>query len=147
MTPASLTACARHFLFVRETEPNHGAWVEFFQRFCNGMPGDSYCCDFVSFIEDVAYHGHAPTVRTGSCQHKLSDAEAKGYVVDDPAVDDLYFFVDRGVAHHVGIVTGLDPLTGLAANTSPDGLSTNGTGVFEHQIPIAECVLVRLPTV
>jgi hypothetical protein len=143
----SLSAVARHFLFVRETDgPNRGAFVELFQRFTGNSPGDSWCCSFESWVEDVAYRGHAPTPRTASCAYKLSQATAKGYVVSTPEIDDLYFFIESGVAHHVGIVTGISPLTGIAANTSPDGLSTNGIGVFEHEIHAHEIVFVRLPS-
>ena len=150
--PASLTAVARHLLFVREaTGPNRGAWVEFFQRFSGGVPGDSWCADFVSFVLDVAYHGKAPIVKTGSTQVMLSHARAAGWVVDTPQIDDLYFFVHPdGTPHHVGIVTlvgapGQTAVLGIAGNTSEDGTSSNGTGVFEHRIVVANVVFVRLP--
>ena len=146
MTPASLTAVARHFLFVRETQgPNRGAAVSFFQRFCGGRDGDSWCADFVSFVLDWAYHGASPLRKTGSTQHMLSDADTHGFRVSNPAIDDLYFFVrGDGTPHHVGIVTDIAPLTGIAGNTSEDGLSSNGIGVFEHEIPRVRTVFVRL---
>lgn len=147
--PSSLSAIARRYLFVRETDgPNSGAWVSAFQRFAGGLDGDSWCADFVSFVEDVAYRGKVMTRRTGSCQLKLAYARVRGFVVDAPAVDDLYFFVNEsGLAHHVGIVTSVAPLTGIAGNTSEDGLSANGTGVFEHALTVApnRIVFVRLP--
>jgi hypothetical protein len=149
MTPASLTAVARHFLFVRETEgPNRGAWVSFFQRFCHGIDGDSWCADVLCVVLDIAYKGRVPLPRSGSTQVLLAAARAKGYVRMTPDVNDLYFFVsDMGVAHHVGIVTGVNPLTGIAGNTSETGLSSNGTGMFEHAItaPASATVFVRLP--
>jgi len=147
----SLSAIARRLNFVRETEgPNRGAWVSLFQRFSGGQDGDSWCCDFVSFIEDIAYHGKAPSRRTGSCDLKLSDARFKGFIVAAPQPDDLYFFItDVGHAHHVGIVTIVSEVgfAGIAGNTSEDGLSTNGTGVFEHLIHVepSHVVFVRLP--
>ncbi len=143
----SLSVLARHFLFVRETDgPNRGAWVEFFSRFTGNDAGSSWCCSFESFLEDVAYRGHPPTPRTGVCAYKLSQATAQGYVVSSPAVDDLFFFLENGVAHHCGIVSGVEPLLAIAGNTSPDGLSANGTGVFEHPIPDGpNTVFVRLP--
>jgi hypothetical protein len=147
MTPESLTAVARYFLFVRETEgPNRGAFVEFFQRFAGGVPGDSWCCDFLSLVLDVAYHGHSPLLRSGACQVLLDAARKAGLVVATPEVDTLYFFVTaEGHAHHVGIVTGVEPLTGIAGNTSEDGTSSNGTGVFEHVIQDGDFVVfVRL---
>ncbi len=147
MTPASLVAVARHLAFIRETEgPNRGAWVSMLQRFCYGADGDSWCADFVSFVLDVAYHGHPPFPRTGSSQTLLERALAHGGVkVSAPIPEDLYFYVNAaGVAHHVGIVTSASPLEGIAGNTSEDGLSDNGTGVYEHAIP-ASAVFVRLP--
>lgn len=146
---ASLSAIARRLNFVRETDgPNRGAWVSCFQRFAGGAAGDSWCADFISFVEDVAYRGKAPTRRSGSCDLKLSDARFKGFVVSAPQPDDLYFFItDVGHAHHCGIITAVSPLTGIAGNTSEDGTSTNGSGVFEHALNVAakNIVFVRLP--
>lgn len=146
---ASLTIIARRLSFVRETDgANSGAWVSMLQRFCGGKSGDSWCCDFVSFVEDVAYRGASPLTKTGACQRHLDDARRQGLAVAAPQPDDLYFFVDAsGHAHHVGIVTGTQPLTGIAGNTSEDGLSSNGTGVFEHAITVdpLSIVFVRLP--
>ncbi len=146
--PASLTAVARHLSFIRETEgPNRGAWVSMLQRFCFGNEGDAWCADFVSFVLDVAYHGKAPIRRTGSSQAMLDAAKTKGAIVQQPNPDDLFFYVNAaGVAHHVGIVTGAFPTTGIAGNTSVDGSSDNGTGVFEHPISVdpMRVVFVRL---
>ncbi len=156
MTPASLTAVARHLSFIRETEgPNRGAWVSKLQRDCHGIDGDPWCADFVSFVLDVAYHGGAPLSPTGSTRAMLAQARAKGFSFsgDSAALkDDLYFFLrDDGTPHHVGIVTvgnasGLQ-LAGIAGNTSEDGLSAEGTGVFEHALTVApnRIVFVRLP--
>lgn len=146
MTPASLTAVARHFAFVRETQgPNRGAWVSFFQRFCGGKDGDNWCAQFVSVVLDIAYYGKSPLARTGSTSAMLDHATVKGFVVLSPRIDDLYFFVRAdGTPHHVGIVTDLAPLTGIAGNTSEDGLSSNGTGVFEHAIQTKGVVFVRV---
>jgi hypothetical protein len=81
----------------------------------------------------------------------LAVARAKGYVVNTPQVDDLYFFIDpvSGIPHHVGIVTESTPLTGIAGNTSEDGLSANGTGMFEHAVTVSptKIVFARLPKV
>lgn len=133
---ASPTAVARHFLFVRETlGPNRGAWVQFFQRFVSGQPGDSWCCFFVCLVLDICYAGKAPLIRTGSCAVLLADAKRLGFVTTTPVADDLFFYLDvDGHAHHVGIVTSAAPLVGIAGNTSADGTSSNGTGVFEHAI-------------
>lgn len=149
MNPASLVTIARRFSFVRETEgPNRGAWVSFLQRFCGGRLGDSWCAYLVSVVLDIAYHGHQPLHQTGSCEDMVAEARARGFVVSTPQIGDLYFFLDAsGHAHHVGILTGVDPWTGIAGNTSESGLSSNGTGVFEHVLSVrADRVLfVRLP--
>jgi hypothetical protein len=149
MTTASLAVVARHLTFIRESDgPNMGAWVEWLQRFTGGRVGDPWCADFVSFVLDVAYHGKQGLPPSGSTQRLLDAAKTKGFVVFVPAVDDLYFFItETGKPHHVGIVTATDPLTGIAGNTSEDGLSSEGTGVFEHALHVApsRIVFVRLP--
>jgi len=145
----SLTAIARRLDFIRETEgPNRGAWVNCLQRFTGGIAGEAWCADFVSFVLDVAYHGKRMLPCSGSTKRILDAATAKGWRVTIPAVDDLYFFVtEAGRPHHVGIVTGIDPVVGIAGNTSEDGLSSNGTGVFEHALTVspARIVFVRVP--
>lgn len=145
----SLTVLARRLSFIRETEgPNRGAWVSMLQRFSNGQDGDSWCAAFVSFVLDVAYHGRPPFPRTESTGIMLSDAKRTGaQVVIEPQRDDLYFYINPvGIPHHVGIVTSSDPLMGIAGNTSEDGSSDNGTGVFEHAISssTARVIFIRL---
>lgn len=145
MTPASLTAVARRLDFVRETSgPNDGAWVNCLQRFTGNAPGASWCASFVCFVLDVAYRGTSPLKKSASCQVLLDAARARGWIVTTPAIDDLFFYVNgANHAHHIGIVTAVAPLTGIAGNTSEDGRSSNGTGVFEHAINAH--VFVRLP--
>ena len=147
---ASLSACARRFDYVREVGPNTGAWVSLFQRFTGNLPGASWCASFVCFIADVAYLGASPLKPVvakwlgASCPALLAFARTQNWVVATPQVDDLFFYLNSaGVAHHVGIVTGVNPLVGVAGNTSADGRSPNGTGVFEHTISAS--VFVRLP--
>jgi hypothetical protein len=147
----SLTTIARRLAFIRETEgPNRGAWVEFLQRFCGGQRGDSWCSQFASVVCDIAYHGQSPLRKSGRSMTRLTDARTKGLVVDIPQADDLFYFVhETGHAHHEGIVTDVFPLTGIAGNTSEDGRSSNGTGVFEHALSVSpsRIVFVRLPKV
>lgn len=144
---ASLSAVARRFSFVRETEgPNAGYWVNLFQRFTGNAEGDSWCASALCFVLDIAYKGHSPLIKSASCQELLDDARAKGYVVQTPEIDDIYFYLDaNGHAHHVGTVSNTRPLTGVAGNTSADGKSSNGDGWYEHEINAAHCVFVRLP--
>lgn len=141
---------ARQFRFVRETlGANRGVFVEAIQRIGDGKPGDSWCMDFVSFVLWVAYQGPAPLPRTGSCAVALEIAKQSGWVTKRPALSDVFFRVnDEGHAHHTGFVTGVYPdrIGSIAGNTSEDGLSSNGTGVFEHVITRApSLVFVHLP--
>lgn len=148
---ASLSVIMRRFSFVKEVDgPNVGTWVSLFQRFCDGVAGDSWCADLVSFCLDVAYRGHSPLVRSGSTVLLLTQARAKRWIVTTPQVDDLFFYVNAaGVPHHVGAVTRPAPLAGIAGNTSADGRSSNGDGVYEHALTVARdrIVFVRLPKV
>ncbi len=157
MPPASLTAVARHLAFIRETlGPNRGYWVQFLQRWAGGVAGDSWCADFVSLVLEIAYLGQVPLPRSGSTRVLLREAQIRGWVLPQgaaPQVDDLYFFVYvggdpalTGQPHHMGVVTSTDPLSGIAGNTSVNGKSSDGTGVFEHPIYAGDAlVLVRLP--
>jgi hypothetical protein len=74
-----------------------------------------------------------------------------------PQVDDLFFYVKEVQgpskikdAFHVGFVTAVGSTgeaNGIAGNTSPDGLDTNGSGVFEHRLAVGSknIVFARLP--
>lgn len=129
---------ARRFLFVREIGgANRGIWVEIFQSFTGGQDGDSWCADAVCFILAIMYGGYLnmPIPRTGSCAVIYAHATSEGWIVATPQLGDLYFYVDAyDHAHHIGLVSVLTPLTGIAGNTSPDGTSSNGTGMFEHTL-------------
>lgn len=137
---------ARQFKFVRETlGPNRGVFVEAFQRIGDGKPGDSWCADFVSFVFWVCYQGPPPIPRTGNCD--VMWGIAKQYEVATPGPGDLFFRIrPDGDVHHVGIVTQGAPLRGIAGNTSEDGRSSNGTGVFEHSLSAdSQTHFARLP--
>lgn len=141
---------ARQFRFVRETlGPNRGVFVEAFQRIGDGRPGDSWCMDFLSFVLWVCYQGPAPLPRTGSCAVALEVAKDQQWVTTTPAVNDVFFRVDEtGHAHHVGLVTRVDPdrIGTIAGNTSADGKSSDGTGVYEHDVAYApSLVFVHIP--
>lgn len=127
---------ARMFQFVRETSvQNTGQRVEAIQKWCGGEKGQSYCAYFVTMVLDIAYQGDAPIPREGSCQTIYEFCKARAWITDKPAINDLFFYVDEhDHAHHIGIVTAVAPLNGIAGNTSSDGKSSNGTGVFEHSI-------------
>lgn len=150
MSMHPLVMLARLFRFVRETQgANRGVWVGLFQRYTGNLAGESWCCSFVSFLLSIAYQGASPLLKTGSCAAMLAESRIKGYALAEgtaPLPGDLFFYLTAtGHAHHVGIVTSASPLTGIAGNTSPDGLSDNGTGVYEHGIGSAGLAFVRLP--
>lgn len=127
---------ARILSFVREAQiQNTGQRVEAIQHWCGSVKGDSWCADFVTMVLDIAYQGKSPIPRCGSCQEIYELAQQRGWVTNKPVINDLFLYVnENNHAHHVGIVTGVAPLCGIAGNTSPDGKSTNGTGVYEHEI-------------
>lgn len=137
---------ARQFRFIRETlGPNRGVWVEAIQRITDSKPGDSWCASFVSAVLWICYQGAPPIPRTASCD--VMWGIAKQYETQVPMVGDVFFRVKAdGDAHHVGIVTQVGPLTAIAGNTSEDGKSSNGTGVYEHALKVTpETRFIRLP--
>lgn len=128
---------ARMLSFVREAsdEQNTGQRVEAIQHWSGGIRGDSWCAHFVTMVLDIAYQGKAPIPRLGACQDIYELAQRKGWITDKPKINDLFIYVnENNHAHHVGFVTGLAPLCGIAGNTSADGISSNGNGVYEHVI-------------
>ena len=129
---------ARLFLFVREAvSQNNGQRVNAIQIWSGGHDalGTSWCAWFVTMVLDLAYQGNAPIPRQGGAQGIRDLCTTNGWMTDTPSVGDLYFYVDgNDHAHHVGIVSNLDPLTGISGNTSADGTSSNGDRVAEHTI-------------
>ena len=127
---------ARLFLFVREHGgQNCGVWVNTIQKVTGNGDGDSWCASFVSLVMGLVFAGASPLPRSASTGEILTAAKAKGWVTDTPNVGDLFFYVhDDGTPHHVGFVTQVDPLEGIAGNTSADGTSNNGDRVAEHAI-------------
>lgn len=130
---------ARKTDFVREAGQNSGLRVNGIQYWCGGRDDEFWCCYWATMILDIAFKGRCPIKRTGSCEfvHKL--ARDKGWMVDTPVPGDLCLHLDdSGEAHHIGIVT--EPWNGtyivtIAGNTSKDGKSRNGDGVYEHPQP------------
>jgi hypothetical protein len=141
MTPVEI---ARLFLFVREAGQNRGLRVEAIQHWSAGQFGDSWCAEFATMVLDLAYQGNAPIPRQGGVQDIRDLATMKGWITDTPSVGDLFLYIDgNDHAHHIGIVTVTDPLTGIAGNTSADGTSANGDRVAEHAIHAT--VFIHLP--
>jgi hypothetical protein len=140
-------ATARQFVFVREAGPNRGLRVEAIQHWCSGAPGDSWCMEFATMILDLCFQGAAPIARQGSCEAVHALASQRGWLAPAPSLGDLVLSInpDSGLAHHVGIVSGLVPLQSIAGNTSQSGTSDNGDRVAEHAITTINKVFVHYP--
>lgn len=132
---------ARRYLFVREIGgANKGQWVQLFQSFTGGAPGDSWCADFLCFVLASMCGGYTnmPIPRTGVCEVIHAHAMSEGWITNAPSLGDLYLFLDaHGHAHHCGIVTQLSVVAGIAGNTSADGTSDNGDRVAEHPLRVS----------
>lgn len=142
---------ARNFGFVREVgSPNHGLWVGIFQRFVGIADGQSWCAAFVCFVLAIIVDGRdlLPFPATGVCEeiHQWAVTHNKIVSLEQGLPGDLYLYVTpEGHAHHVGILTAPwhDGPDGIAGNTSRDGKSSNGDGVYEHTLT-AGIVIVRV---
>jgi hypothetical protein len=131
----SATEIAREFLFVREAGPNKGNRVEAIQKWGGGIAGQSWCALFATMVLDICFEGNSPIPRLGACQSVYDLAKKNGWLVTFPMKDDIFLYVnDQDHAHHVGFVTIDRGATGIAGNTSADGTSSNGDGVYEHAI-------------
>jgi len=143
-------AVARMFAYVREAQQlgqNRGLRVEAIQRWANGQTADSWCAEFATMVLDIAYQGRSPIGRLQSCEDIRHLAADNRWLVEVPSVGDLVLSIDPATrrAHHVGIVTALEPLAAIAGNTSPTGASSNGDGVYEHAISPEHKQYVHLP--
>lgn len=128
---------ARLFLLVREAGPNNGQRVNGIQMWSGGKDalGSSWCAWFVTMVMDLFFQGKSPIPRQGGVQAIRTLASQQGWIADTPSVGDLYIYVDTNDhGHHIGFVTSVDPLEGIAGNTSADGTSSNGDRVAEHGI-------------
>jgi len=132
----SPTDIARQFLFVREAaEQNTGQRVEAIQHWSGGNKGDSWCCEFATMVLDICFEGNAPIPRLQACQDVYDLAKKNNWLTSNPVKDDIFLYVNTSDhAHHIGVVTQDGASTGIAGNTSPDGTSSNGDGVYEHSI-------------
>lgn len=149
----TLLEIARLFLHVREAPidaagdtNNTGLRVEAIQHWSGGATDDSWCAEMVWMWMDLACAGQAPVERFQSCEAFRQIAARRGWIVGTPHVGDLALSINaEGLAHHIALVTGTGPLTAIAGNTSPDGSSPNGNGVFEHEISWVGKIFVRIP--
>lgn len=130
----SPTDIARQYLFVREASQNKGQRVEAIQKWSGGQAGDSWCCEWATMVLDICFQGSAPIPRLQACQDVYMMAITNGWLVENPMKDDIFLYVnDENHAHHIGFMTDIYK-TGIAGNTSSDGKSSNGDGVYEHEI-------------
>jgi hypothetical protein len=129
---------ARQFSFVREADiQNTGLMVESIQHWSGGEKGQSWCAYFILFILDICFGGKTlnPIKRSGAVQVIYDQAKTNGWIVNDSQPGDLFIYVnDVDHAHHIGFVTVIGGSAGIAGNTSEDGKSSNGNGVYEHGI-------------
>lgn len=128
---------ARLFLYLREVGQNHGQRVEAVQHWSGGEAahGTSWCAWWATMVLDLEFQGNAPIPRMGSCQEIRELAVKNGWITTEPSVGDLFLYInDQDHAHHIGIVTETDPLSGIAGNTDATGTSNNGDRVAEHGI-------------
>lgn len=140
----SVIDIARLFLHVREAGANAGQRVEGIQRWSGGQKGESWCCYWVTMVLDLFHGGESPIPRLGACQDVYDLAKKNGWIVTDPQPGDVCLSVNGDDhAHHVGLVVSADPLTTIAANTSFDGVSSNGDRVAEHPVSASGKVFVR----
>lgn len=134
----TLLEIARLFKHVREAGANGGLRVNAIQTWSGGKNGDSWCAQWVTMVLDLYYSGQAPLPRNGSCDVALALCRNKGWMVEHPLPGDLYFrLADPTDAVHIGFVTTpvKDGAFGtLSGNTSADGLSNNGDGVYERAV-------------
>lgn len=149
-----LSERARQFTYIREAQElgqNRGLRVEAIQHWSKGTRGDSWCAEFATMVLDIHYRGVAPIDRMQACQDIYEMAAAEHWIIDAPEVDALFLYVDANDhAHHIGFVSSITPLTGIAGNTSKDGRSSNGDGCYEHEIlrpGEGKIVYVRVPGV
>jgi hypothetical protein len=149
---SSIIAVARRFLFVREVGgPNRGIFVEFFLRMVGAKPGEPWCAAFASVILWMVYLGKPPLPMSASCDVLLEACRRKGYMVPEPEPGCLIFSMrSANDAHHVAIGTdGTEPgaatVGTIAGNTSEDGTSDNGDGVYEHPVSRKNKLYARMP--
>lgn len=143
---------ARLFRHVREADkPNTGQRVEAIQKWSGGKVGDSWCCHFVTMVLDLYYEGKSPIPRHGSCDVVLALCMHERRMTDTPLPGDLWFRLrDPTDAVHIGFVTTpiRDGAFGqISGNTSEDGLSNNGNGVYERSVKYVpgKVAFARLP--
>lgn len=140
MQAVDLIATARKYLGVKETGPNSGPHIDEWLAALGLTTGFSWCAAFVCGVVMEVDPG-TPLNRSASCLHLL--ALNGGLKITDPESGDIIIHDHGHGLGHAGIVTStvrlngtLTGLASIAGNTSPDGLSRNGDGVYEHAVSL-----------
>ena len=129
-----IVASARSYAGVEEDPrgSNRGPLIDHWNAFCGASQGDPWCAAFVCAVvhEARVFMRMQPLTLLVSASAMGLLKRNAALVVDSPMPGDLVVFDHGGGKGHVAIVTG--PGTSIAGNTSPDGTSREGYGVFEH---------------
>lgn len=129
-----IVASARAYEGVEE-EPigsNSGPLIDHWLAFVGAKPGDAWCSAFACAVvheSRVLLGMHPLTFRVSAGALSLL-SKNQTLVTTDPQSGDLIVWDHGQGKGHVSIKTGPD--THIAGNTSPDGKSRQGYGVFEH---------------
>lgn len=133
---------ARKYLGTVEQPPgsnsNSGPDIDQWLAYVHQPPGQSYCSAYACSM----VHNARLALGLDNLQFKISasalhllDINA-ALKTDSPEPGDLVVFDHGKGLGHVAIITG--PGTSIAGNTSPDGKSRQGTGVYEHSYEPAD---------
>ncbi len=135
--PIGLLTIARCWLGVRELPDNRGLRVEAVQHYSGGVFGDSWCAEMWWLWHDLFFRCAGPVPRFQAVQTFYDLAKQRGWLTNMPAPGSTFMLVNAADhAHHIGVVTDTAPLAGIAGNTSSDGESSNGDGVYEHRLTV-----------
>jgi hypothetical protein len=137
----SILEIARLFKGLLEVGANSGRRVNAIQTWGGGADGDSWCCYWATLVLDLFFHFKSPIPCGGVVHTVYMQCKDSGWLIPTPEPGCLFFYVDdAGHAHHIGFVTvaiitgGGYTVSGIAGNTDEQGLSSNGTGCFEHEL-------------
>lgn len=127
---------ARCFKGVREAGENKGLRVEAIQHYSGGQEGDSWCAEMVWMWMDLSSNQNPIFDRVQSCEVIHQWGIKNNRTSNEPNPGNLVLSINpnTNLAHHVGLITSINPLMSIAGNTSEDGISSNGDGVYEHII-------------
>lgn len=144
----ALVAEARSWDYIREISgrDNRGLRVESIQHFAGGTFGDSWCYEMFWVWLDRVTKGRAPIPRGISTEEMRIIAVQRDWVIPVPELAcGVLSLNELGHAHHIALCTEVVHFQTIAGNTSADGESVKGVGVFEHPASVAGKVFFRIP--